>query len=253
MFDVSHLPVLVFFLSFLVMWFSSMVGFKFRQRRSRIEEDVYHDLDLIVAATLTLLSLIVGFSFSMAISRYDLRKNYEEAEANAIGTEFIRADLLPAADGSKVRALLIEYLNERILFYTNRDRLPEVDQKTAQLQAELWAAVHAPALAQPNPVIALAVSGMNDVLNSQGYTQAAWWNRIPPGAWCLMLAVSLCANFLVGYDTRHPAKKHVRLIVLPVVLCVAFFAIADIDSPRRGIIRVQPQNLISLAQSLRGH
>src|SRR5262245_10726477 len=60
-------------------------------------------------ATLTLLGLIIGFSFSMAVTRYDQRKNYEEAEANAIGTEYVRADLLPAEDAGKVRKLLIRY------------------------------------------------------------------------------------------------------------------------------------------------
>jgi hypothetical protein len=57
----------------------------------------------------------------MAISRYDQRKNYEEAEANAIGTEYLRADLLPTADRSNVRALLRNYLDQRILFYETRD------------------------------------------------------------------------------------------------------------------------------------
>ena len=61
------------------------------------------DFGFILAATLTLLGLIIGFSFSMATSRYDQRKNYEEAEANAIGTEYVRADLLPAADAATVR------------------------------------------------------------------------------------------------------------------------------------------------------
>ena len=64
------------------------------------------DFGLILAAALTLLRLIIGFSFSMATSRYDQRKNLEEAEANAIGTEYARAGLLPAADAAKVRALL---------------------------------------------------------------------------------------------------------------------------------------------------
>ena len=64
-------------------------------------------------ATLTLLALLIGFSFSMAISLYDQRKNYEEAEANAIGTEFGRADLLPAGDSAKVRDLLRKYLDRR--------------------------------------------------------------------------------------------------------------------------------------------
>ena len=70
-----------------------------------MEEANREDLDLIVTATLTLLGLIIGFSFSMAVNRYDQRKIYEEAEANAIGTEYVRADLLPAADAARVRAL----------------------------------------------------------------------------------------------------------------------------------------------------
>src|SRR5208282_5602357 len=133
---------------------------------------------LVLAASLTLLGLIIGFSFSMAVTRYDQRKNYEEAEANAIGTEYLRADLLPAANAAKVRVLLREYLDQRILFYQSRDerRLREIDVSTARLQTELWSAVQATAAAVPTPIVALAVAGMNDVLNSQGYTQAAWWN-----------------------------------------------------------------------------
>ena len=57
----------------------------------------------------------------MAIERYDQRKNYEEAEANAIGTEYVRADLLPAGETAKVQALLRDYLDQRILFYKARD------------------------------------------------------------------------------------------------------------------------------------
>ena len=80
-----------------------------------------------------------------------------------------------------MRALLRSYLDQRVLFYETRDdrRLRQIDAATAQLETDLWSAVRAPAVAQPTPVVALAVSGMNDVLNSQGYTQAAWWNRIP--------------------------------------------------------------------------
>jgi hypothetical protein len=248
-------PLVVLSLSFFLMWLSARIGFFVRKRQLNPAERAQQGLDLIVAATLTLLSLIIGFSFSMAISRYELRKNYEEVEANAIGTEYVRADLLPAVDAAKVRTLLREYLDQRILFYETRDEnaLLQINAATAQLQTELWSAVYTPAGAQPTPVLALAVSGMNDVLNSQGYTQAAWWNRIPGGAWCLMASVAICSNLLVGYYLQHPGARVTRLLVLPFVLCIAFFAIADIDSPRWGVIRVQPQNLISLAQSLHGH
>ena len=248
-------PLVILTLSFFLMWIAARFGLFFRERRHELEENARQDLDLVVTATLTLLGLIIGFSFSMAISRYDLRKNYEEAEANAIGTEYLRADILPAGDRANVRALLRQYLDQRILFYETRNdnALGQVNATTAQLQSELWSAVQTPAQAQPNPVIALAVSGMNDLLNSQGYTQAAWWNRIPRGAWGLMAAVAIWANLLVGYDSHSAGARTRRLLVLPIVLSISFYSIADLDSPRRGVILVHPQNLISLAQSLHSH
>src|SRR5262249_29722429 len=122
----------------------------------------------------TLLGLVIGFSFAMALSRYDQRKNDEEAEANAIGTAYVRADLLPAPDAAAMRALLRRYLEQRLLFYVTGDEQErrETGVHTSARQAELWSVVRAPALAAPTPVAALAVAGMNDVLNAQGYTQA---------------------------------------------------------------------------------
>jgi hypothetical protein len=183
------------------------------------------------------------------------RKTYEEEEANAIGTEFVRADLLPATDAARVRALLRNCLDQRILFYVTRDdgRLRQIDAATAQLETDLWSGVQAPPLAQPTPVVALGVSGMNDVLNSQGYTQAAWWNRIPTSAWVLMATIAICSNLLVGYGVRRAKARAMLLLVLPVVVSISFFLISDIDSPRGGIIRVSPQNLESRSQSLHMH
>ena len=251
--DVMDYPLLVFVLSFLVLWLSAWLGVSFLRTQLKLQEAIREDFGLILAATLTLLGLIIGFSFSMATSRYDQRKNYEEAEANAIGTEYLRAGLLPAEDAAKVRALLRNYVDQRVLFYVARDeqQLRQINARTAQLQAELWAAVLAPAAAKPTPVIALAVSGMNDVLNSQGYTQAAWWNRIPAAAWILMAAIAICCNVLVGYRAQDVKAEAVLLLVLPLVVSISFFLIADIDSPRGGLIRVNPQNLESLVESLR--
>jgi hypothetical protein len=248
-------PFLVWVLSLVGLWLSALMGASFRKRRRNLEDDEREDFGVIMAATLTLLSLIIGFSFSMAISRYDQRKNLEESEANAIGTEYVRADFLSAADAARVRALLRNYLDQRVLFYETRDdrQLRQIDATTAQLETDLWSAVQAPAAAQPTAVMALAVSGMNDVLNSQGYTQAAWWNRIPSAAWGLMAAIAVCCNLLIGYGAHRPEWKAILFLVLPLVVSISFLLIADIDSPRRGIIRVHPQNLTSLSQSLRAH
>ncbi len=250
--ELNH-PLVIFAGSLLLLWFTAWTGFSiFRRRRSR-EEGLIEDFGGILAATLTLLALIVGFTFSMAIARYDLRKNYEEAEANAIGTEFVRADLLPPVDAAKVRGLLRRYLDQRILFYTTQDeqQLHQVDARTAQLQAELWSSVATATVAQPTSLpIALAAAGMNDTLNSQGYTQAAWWNRIPHAAWWLMIALAVCCNLLVGYGARTPNAHPVLLLVLPLAFAIAFMLIADIDSPRGGFIHVVPADLQSLSESL---
>jgi hypothetical protein len=244
-------PRIFFLFTLVLLWLSAQVGIYLRRFRT-LKDDERDDFNTVQAATLTLLGLIIGFSFSMAISRYDQRKNYEEAEANAIGTDYVRAGLLPAADAARVRGQLRRYLELRILYYqTRNDReLQQIDADTAQLQNEMWSAVQVPAVAQPSPVIALAVAGMNDVLNSQGYTQAAWWNRIPTSAWALMIAMAICCNVLIGYGARGAGVKSGLLIVLPLVAAVAFLLIADIDSPRRGFIHVVPQNLVSLLDSL---
>ena len=102
------------------------------------------------------------------------------------------------------------------------------------------------ATTQSTPVVALTVSGMNDVLNSQGYAQAAWWNRIPTAAWALMGLIAIVSNLLLGYRERSTGL--LALVVLPVVSSIAFFLIADIDSPRGGVIRVVPHNLIAVSQ-----
>jgi hypothetical protein len=220
-----------------------------------LDPEEREDFGVILTATLTLLFLITGFSFSLAASRYDERKALEAAESNAIGTEYTRADLLLPADSAKVRALLNNYLNQRIRFYRTRDpsQLREISASTSQMEIELWNSVKSPAEAQPTAVMALTLSGMNDVLNSHGYTEAAWLNRIPSGAWLLMIIIAACSNLLIGFGSRRARHRRPLFFVLPFIVSIAFYIIADIDSPRSGIIRVSPLNLISLSESLKGN
>jgi hypothetical protein len=253
MIRLTNFPVVVLIVSFLLLWLAGWLGAALRHKRRTPADAGGADVGLVLGATLTLLGLIIGFTFSMAISRYEQRKNYEEAEANAIGTEYVRADLLPLAEAQKVRDLLADYTGQRILFYkaVDRQELSRVNVNTALLQTKLWTTVATVAATQQTPITALLVSGMNDVLNSQGYTQAAWWNRIPRSAWALMFMIGLCCNLLIGYCIRRTGSESVVFLVLTLVVSISFFLIADIDSPRGGIIRVEPQNLLSLSQSIR--
>jgi len=243
-------PLVVFVIALFAQWGAAFGGDVLRQRVRPIESKERQDLDIVLTAALTLFALIIGFSFSMAVTRYDQRKNYEEAEANAIGTEYLRADLLPADDAARVRALLRTYIDQRILFYLGKERLiSETGPKPELLQAELWSTVAHVGSTQPTPVVALAIWGMNDVLNSQGYTQAAWLNRIPLAAWSLMGLIAVFSNGLLGYRERSSGK--LAPVILPVIASIAFFLIADIDSPNGGIIHVVPQNLMMTAQSIK--
>lgn len=222
----------------------------FRSKLTALREDERRDLNVITGAALTLLGLIIGFSFSLASSRYEQRKDYEEEEANAIGTEYLRVGLLPAADAARLSSLLKRYVDQRLLFYTSRDEqvLERLSSDTGQLQAEMWAIVRGVAVAQPTPIVSLVAAGMNDVLNTQGYTQAAWWNRLPEGAWMLMLLLAIGSNVLIGYGSSHEGRRYFTM--LPMFIALAFFLISDIDAPRHGLIRVLPRNLVALSQSI---
>jgi len=247
-----NFPLLVFAITFFATWLSIQLGVYSRTKVGKLDDENRQDFSVVRAATLTLLGLIIGFSFSLAVSRYDERKNYEEEEANAIGTEYVRVEVLPAEYATKAKALLISYLNQRILFYQARDpkEIQQINMKTAQLQDELWTTVRVPAADHPSPLTSLAMSGMNDVLNRQGYTQAAWWNRIPVAAWCLMEAIAIWSNLLLGYAARTDKPHFLLPLIFPLIIAMSFFFIADIDSPRGGVIRVRPDNLVSLSESL---
>jgi hypothetical protein len=244
-------PFLLLAVAVAVLWISAYAGDFLSKRWFPLKENERDYFGVVLTASLTLLALIIGFTFSMAISRYDMRKNYEEAEANAIGTELVRADLLPAGDAVKVRDLLLKYLSQRVAFYETRDerQLEQIRSRTAGLQTDLWSAVKsALSSAQPTPVVALAITGMNDVSNAEGYAQAAAWNRIPLAAWLLIAAVAICCSMLLGYDARE--TDPFLFLVLPIVVSIALFLIADIDSPRGGFIRVLPLSLERLAHSM---
>jgi hypothetical protein len=238
-------------LSFVCFWAMTSAGSAFRKRSRTLEGQDREEFLFILGGALTLLGLIIGFTFSMAVSRYDLRKQYEEQEANTIGTEYNRLDLLPSADAAKVHELLRIYLDQRIRHYetTSNEELNKIDAQTERLQQDLWSGVAAPAAVQPSPVNTLILAGMNEAIDSQGYAQAAAWNRIPLAARGLLGIISIFCNFLVGYSL--PGKCAFLSLILPIALCASFTLIADKDSPRTGLIHVSPQNLESVAKSLK--
>jgi len=246
------LPGPAFIFTFLMLTAAAWLGTT-RFQKLRTEVAATRDaFGVIQASTLTLLGLIISFTFSMALDRFEERKNFESAEASAIATAYMRADLLPPADAARVRSLLGSYLQQRLTFYETRSlqTLDETNLATVKIQGLLWDAVASPARANPNSITALAVASINDVVRTQGDTQASWNNRVPFTAWMMMGSIAFCAMLLVGIGIQRPARFPQLLAVLPLIISIAFFLIADVESPRLGMISVVPDNLRELSGTL---
>lgn len=251
MWPLNQYPFLVLILSLTILGASVWCGGALLSRFKNKITWNQADFNVVQTATLTLLSLIIGFTFSMAIGRFDQRKVLEEAEANSIGTAILRADLLPSESSAQIKKILAQYLEQRILFYTaQKSELDQISIRTAQLQNELWSLTAETARAQPTPTVALAVASISEVISAEGHSQGASWNTIPRPAWWLLAAIAVCANLMFGFGSHHFDSHRSILFTLPVIISITFFLIADIDSPRSGSIRVAPQNLINLAQTL---
>lgn len=243
-------PLLVFIVSFAALTIAAWFGDFLRKRSKSSAEANRGDSGVVLSGTLTLLGLIIGFSFSMATSRYDLRKSSEQAEANAIAVAYMRANLLPPADAARVHELLKRYLNQRILYYTTRksSQLSKIADDTSQTQIELSSSIGAALEPLPPQLEGLFISSTNDLVVSRLSTQAVWSNRIPTGAWLLITLTSIGCNFLIGY--RASRTDWLVFLIMPIAVSVSLFLIADLDSPRGGVIHVNPQNLITLSESL---
>ncbi|MCG7402994.1 bestrophin-like domain [Caballeronia zhejiangensis] len=248
---VDH-PAIVFLLVLVLLIAAAAIGVFVLRRIAPLGDEERDDLNAVQGATFTLLALLIGFSVSMAVSRYDLRKSLEEAEANAIGTEFARVDLAGPHFREPMRAALIRYTRLRLTEFQTRDTdaRRRLDSEIAALQSELWQQATEVGKAQATPIGALVVAGMNDVLNAQDYSEAARINHIPHGAWILMIFIAVFGCAVQGYGAKGKRRVALLVTILPFTVSLSLALIADIDSPRGGIIRVQPQNLTRLLHSL---
>ena len=251
MIDVTEYPVVVFGISFVVLWFSALAGWVFIKRSHTLDEEVREDFRAIQAATLTLLGLIIGFTFSAAAGRYDMRKNYEGGRGQR-DRNGIRSGRVAASRCSGENAGAVERIprSAHLFLQGLLRRGVSSDQCEDRAVAERTV-VHG---CGPG-------GGASNRCGRPGgirHERRAEFAGIYPGG--LLEPHSVCR---MGPDGRRgrrlqcPGQFASRaglasklLPILPVVVSVAFMLIADIDSPRRGIIRVNPQNLISLAKSL---
>ena len=243
-------PFFIFGAELVCCTLASQFGLYLR-RRSEVTNEAQADLGVVTAANLTLLALLIGFSFNMATSRYDARKRLEEDEAAAIRGAYLKAELLAPADAAKIEPLLGTYLGQRIAFYNTDEPKELVRLRAATMQQEktLWDTTRLPAMEKPSSITAMAVGSVDSIIKTHMDTEAAWINRIPPEELLLLAIVALSANFLTGFGARKSKSK--LYFVLPILVSIAMFLIADIENPRQGILRIPPDNLQSVQTIVR--
>ncbi len=203
------------------------------------------------ASFLGVLALLLGFTFSLSLSRFDGRSQAVVDEANAIGTAYLRTDLLTTPHRDRAKELLRAYVDSRvrssaISLAREADRAAMIAE-AERLQSAIWNVAVEAAAAKPDAVTFGFVSAVNDMIDSLGRRDAALNRHVPEAVLQILYGTFLLAGLIIGYASgiagHRPSFVTYVLVLLVVVLV---FIIIDLDRPRRGMIQVSHASLIEL-------
>jgi hypothetical protein len=237
---------------FALMLAATVVGFRLgRKCESSTPAETKSQIAIVTAALLGILALLLGFTMSMAVSRFELRRQLVLDEANAIGTSLLRAQLLPAPEGTEIANLLRQYINVRVQYGTSGNDLARLDILHTQaelLQTELWSLAAAYAQKDSNPAKAgLLLQSLNEAIDLESARWTAFQNRVPRDVTYVNAIVGLLAAMLVGYTfgvNRH--RNIFSMCVLALAITLVLSVIIDLDRPRSGFIGASQQPMIDL-------
>jgi hypothetical protein len=233
------------------------IGFRLgHPTRHGHDDDSKGHVNATAASTLGIVGLLLAFTFSLALQRFDARSDAVVDEANAIGTAYLRAQLLPTPVRADVMKQLRDYVDARVA----ADSLSPVDQEwrslldqAARMQNTLWRSARRAAELEPNPVTSgLFIQSLNELIDSFGKREAALNRRVPDAVLWLMFATFVLSGLIVGYAAgvggRRPSWVTFGMVALMAALVLV---ILDLDRPRRGLIRVSEKNLLELQAAIK--
>ncbi len=242
-------PVYLFMILAIVFAASFQLG-SVEGRRYKIEDPERRtQVSSVQTALLALVGLMLGFTFAMALSRFDLRRRLVVDEADSIGTIGLRASLLPDKYRTEIDSLLRDYVTARLNFFgagNDPARVTDSIRRSHQLQQRLWADAESVARERPDPITASFIQSLNQTIDMCEKRLDALENRIPMEVWWMLVLVAIAGCFLTG--SLHSQGLTPAVLALPVVLAAVLGLIADLDSPRSGLIRVSQRSLMRLHQ-----
>lgn len=235
----AFLPLL-FAAVLLFVWLGRWIG---SQRSGEETERERVGLVTVETAIYALLGLMVAFTFSGATSRFDVRRAQTVQEANAIGTAYLRLDLLPAAAQSALRDKFRRYTEERIAVYR---ALPDLEASGAHaaraeaLQAEIWTGAIAALRDAPAQASLLLVPALNDMIDITTTRAIALRTHTPTVILGALVVLTLVCSLLVGYGLAggKPFATNLHMIGFALMMTVTIYVILDLDHPRVGLIRL---------------
>lgn len=254
-YDVNEVVIALVVIGFLLL--AIELGFRAANRApSELTDAAKAPVLAISGAIVGLLALLLGFTFSMALSRFEQRKQLVVQESNAIGTAYLRARLLPEAERAAVAGLLREYVQNRLDFHNFRDdstRSKVVAGRNEQLQRELWsnatAAVHKD---DREVTTGLFIESLNEVIDLHADRVAAMENHVPEPVLLLLFLVAIMAGLIVGFSCGLQGSRHFfTTTLMALLIAMVIIIILDLDRPRRGLIFVGQGSMIRLQESIK--
>lgn len=221
------------------------------RERSASESSKAH-INAVQASLLGVLALLLGFTFSLSLQRFDSRSAAVVDEANAIGTAYLRTQLLPASVRSEVQRLLRDYLRVRVqaghITLADQAEREVLLAEAKRIVEALWRHARQAAEEDNSPVRSgLFIQSLNELIDSFGRRDAALDRHVPELVLFLLYGTFLMTGSIVGFASGvagHRAPFVTYIMVALIVLLV--FIIIDLDRPRRGLIEVSQKSLIDL-------
>jgi hypothetical protein len=226
-----------------------------RGLRSAPDEGVISHTNAWEAALLGLLALLIGFTFAMAVTRFDSRRQLIVEEANAIESTALRSGYLDPPVRERIHALLVRYLEARIRFYDvgmDMRRTNAAHQEAKLLQRQILAQVTSVARADPDSEMgAVLVEGADDLVKAETRRRAAIDNHVPLAVFVVLIMVAATGMAATGYSCGLYRKRlRLGMILMPVLIAVVVIQVFDLDYPRAGVIQAGQGAMLRLRQAL---
>jgi len=241
---------------FIFMLLAMEIGFRSGRRQQASATEATTQANAVLASMLGLLALLLAFTFSAALQRYDDRSQTVVAEANAIGTAYLRAQLLPGGMQDEVQALLRQYLDVRIQEGRVDSTEPELHESLLHqaklMEAQLWNhAVRAAELDGSVVTSGFFIQSLNELIDTSGTRNAALNRHVPEIVLFLMFATIVLTTATLGYASGLAGHRvTLAAFVLVMLIALVVYLIIDLARPRRGIIQVSQDSMLSLQQTI---